>query len=119
MFLLVGLCQRFVFVQGEGVAYRGRILVELSTKLEGKVDKMIETIPSDDLLVVQVQRRLGFLRRTLNISLFKKEQNVKLDLRRSLFSPLFQEVPAEEEILPVCSFSQRFHDPGTWRTNPV
>lgn len=41
--------------QGEGVAYRGRILVELSTKLEGKVDKTVDSIHSDDVLVAQVQ----------------------------------------------------------------
>lgn len=42
-------------LQGEGVAYRGRILVELSTILESKpVNKKLETIPNDDLLVVEV-----------------------------------------------------------------
>ncbi|KTF81949.1 hypothetical protein cypCar_00031813 [Cyprinus carpio] len=42
---------------GEGTAYRGRILVELSTKLDGKPDKFVEEIPSDDLLVVQKYQR--------------------------------------------------------------
>lgn len=41
-------------LQGEGVAYRGRILLELSTKLEGKADQAVENIHSDDILVVQV-----------------------------------------------------------------
>lgn len=41
-------------LQGEGVAYRGRILVELSTKLEGKADKAVDNVPSDDILVAQV-----------------------------------------------------------------
>lgn len=42
-------------LQGEGVAYRGRILVELSTLPESKpVKKNLEMIPSDDLLVVEV-----------------------------------------------------------------
>ncbi|XP_017273942.1 myoferlin-like isoform X2 [Kryptolebias marmoratus] len=45
------------FGEGEGVAYRGRILVELSTKLERKVDKTVESVPSDDLLVVQKYQR--------------------------------------------------------------
>lgn len=36
------------------MAYRGRVLVELSTKLEEKADKTVDSIPSDDLLVVQV-----------------------------------------------------------------
>uniref|UniRef100_A0A8D3D9M2 C2 domain-containing protein n=1 Tax=Scophthalmus maximus TaxID=52904 RepID=A0A8D3D9M2_SCOMX len=43
--------------KGEGVAYRGRILVELSTKLEGKVDKPVDSIHSDDILVKYQRRR--------------------------------------------------------------
>uniref|UniRef100_A0A3Q2Z126 Myoferlin n=1 Tax=Hippocampus comes TaxID=109280 RepID=A0A3Q2Z126_HIPCM len=43
--------------KGEGVAYRGRVLVEMSTKLEGKVDKAVDSIPSDDILVVQKYQR--------------------------------------------------------------
>uniref|UniRef100_A0A8C8HWF3 C2 domain-containing protein n=1 Tax=Oncorhynchus tshawytscha TaxID=74940 RepID=A0A8C8HWF3_ONCTS len=43
--------------KGEGVAYRGRILVELSTKLEGKPDKTVDAIPSDDILVAQKYQR--------------------------------------------------------------
>ncbi|XP_026170893.1 myoferlin isoform X4 [Mastacembelus armatus] len=45
------------FGKGEGVAYRGRILVELSTKLEGKVDKTVDSISSDDILVAQKYQR--------------------------------------------------------------
>ncbi|XP_041829318.1 myoferlin-like isoform X2 [Melanotaenia boesemani] len=45
------------FGEGEGVAYRGRILVELSTKLEGKADKAVDDIHSDDILVVQKYQR--------------------------------------------------------------
>lgn len=41
-------------MQGEGAAYRGRILVELSTKLDGKAETPVEEISSDDILVVQV-----------------------------------------------------------------
>lgn len=47
--------QHFQSLQGEGVAYRGRVLVELSTKLEGKADKTVDSIHSDDILVVQVK----------------------------------------------------------------
>uniref|UniRef100_A0A671TXI0 Myoferlin n=1 Tax=Sparus aurata TaxID=8175 RepID=A0A671TXI0_SPAAU len=43
--------------KGEGVAYRGRIMVELSTKLEGKADKAVDGIPSDDILVKYQRRR--------------------------------------------------------------
>ncbi|KAM4034388.1 LOW QUALITY PROTEIN: myoferlin [Anomaloglossus baeobatrachus] len=49
------------FGKGEGVAYRGRILVELTTKLDGTPAKKIEDIPSDDILVVEkYQRRRKF-----------------------------------------------------------
>lgn len=36
------------------MAYRGRVLVELSTQLDGKIDKNVEDICSDDILVAQV-----------------------------------------------------------------
>ncbi|XP_067908724.1 myoferlin-like [Heterodontus francisci] len=43
--------------KGEGVAYRGRILVELITKLDGNPEKKLEDIPSDDVLVAQKYQR--------------------------------------------------------------
>ncbi|KAK0154254.1 Myoferlin [Merluccius polli] len=43
--------------KGEGVAYRGRVLVQLSTQLEGKVDKAVDDITSDDMLVAQKYQR--------------------------------------------------------------
>ncbi|KAM8924190.1 myoferlin isoform 2-T2 [Pelodytes ibericus] len=49
------------FGKGEGVAYRGRVLVELLTKLDGTPSAKIEDISSDDLLVVEkYQRRRKF-----------------------------------------------------------
>ncbi|KAF7648744.1 hypothetical protein LDENG_00152490 [Lucifuga dentata] len=39
--------------KGEGVAYRGRVLLELTTKLVDKPEQKVEDIPSDDLLVVE------------------------------------------------------------------
>uniref|UniRef100_A0A3Q0RFX8 Dysferlin, limb girdle muscular dystrophy 2B (autosomal recessive) n=1 Tax=Amphilophus citrinellus TaxID=61819 RepID=A0A3Q0RFX8_AMPCI len=39
--------------KGEGVAYRGRVLLELSTKLVDKPEQKTEDIPADDLLVVE------------------------------------------------------------------
>lgn len=41
-------------LQGEGVAYKGRVLVELSTHLDKKVEKNVDDIPRDDVLVAQV-----------------------------------------------------------------
>ncbi|XP_018414191.1 PREDICTED: myoferlin isoform X1 [Nanorana parkeri] len=47
--------------KGEGVSYRGRLLVELVTKLDGTPGKKLEDIPSDDVLVVEkYQRRRKF-----------------------------------------------------------
>ncbi|XP_060781969.1 myoferlin [Neoarius graeffei] len=43
--------------QGEGVAYRGRVLVELSTQLDGKIDKKVDDLNSDDVLVAQKYQR--------------------------------------------------------------
>ncbi|XP_029931461.1 dysferlin isoform X2 [Myripristis murdjan] len=39
--------------KGEGVAYRGRVLMELTTKLVDKLEQKTEEIPPDDLLVVE------------------------------------------------------------------
>ncbi|XP_077084356.1 dysferlin isoform X5 [Siphateles boraxobius] len=39
--------------KGEGVAYRGRVLLELITKLSDQVEQKIEDIHPDDLLVVE------------------------------------------------------------------
>ncbi|XP_061083381.1 myoferlin-like [Conger conger] len=49
------------FGKGEGVAYRGRVLVELTTQLDAKAEKKVDDIPSDDILVAQkYQRRRKF-----------------------------------------------------------
>uniref|UniRef100_A0A665VQX8 Myoferlin like n=1 Tax=Echeneis naucrates TaxID=173247 RepID=A0A665VQX8_ECHNA len=45
------------FGKGDGVAYRGRVLVELSTQLDGKIDKNVDDICSDDILVKYQRRR--------------------------------------------------------------
>uniref|UniRef100_A0A8C8K8N2 C2 domain-containing protein n=1 Tax=Oncorhynchus tshawytscha TaxID=74940 RepID=A0A8C8K8N2_ONCTS len=49
------------FGKGEGVAYRGRVLIELSTQLDGKADSKLDNISSDDILMAQkYQRRRKF-----------------------------------------------------------
>ncbi|KAM8859825.1 myoferlin isoform 2-T2 [Spinachia spinachia] len=49
------------FGKGQGVAYRGRVLVELSTELDDKADRNVDDISSDDVLVAQkYQRRRKF-----------------------------------------------------------
>uniref|UniRef100_A0A8B9KHL5 Myoferlin n=1 Tax=Astyanax mexicanus TaxID=7994 RepID=A0A8B9KHL5_ASTMX len=45
------------FGKGEGAAYRGRVLIELSTKLDGKADTDVEAISNDDILVKYQRRR--------------------------------------------------------------
>lgn len=47
--------------QGEGVAYRGRVLIELSTQLDDKTDKKVEDISNDDILVAQVTASISLL----------------------------------------------------------
>lgn len=36
------------------MAYRGRVLIELTTQLDEKIDKNVDDICSDDILVAQV-----------------------------------------------------------------
>ncbi|XP_048456952.1 dysferlin [Rhincodon typus] len=43
--------------KGEAMAYRGRVLLELSTKLVDQMEQKIEEIPSDDLLRVEKHLR--------------------------------------------------------------
>ncbi|XP_066534334.1 myoferlin isoform X2 [Hoplias malabaricus] len=43
--------------KGEGVAYRGRVLIELSTRLDEKVEKNVDDLSSDDILVAQKYQR--------------------------------------------------------------
>uniref|UniRef100_A0A8D3CGY4 Dysferlin, limb girdle muscular dystrophy 2B (autosomal recessive) n=1 Tax=Scophthalmus maximus TaxID=52904 RepID=A0A8D3CGY4_SCOMX len=43
--------------KGEGVAYRGRVLLEVTTKLVDKPEQKTEDIPSDDLLVQKFLRK--------------------------------------------------------------
>jgi len=42
--------------QGEGVAYRGRVLIELETKMDTQPTKLVEDVLSDDIVRVQVCR---------------------------------------------------------------
>ncbi|KAJ3610380.1 hypothetical protein NHX12_022472 [Muraenolepis orangiensis] len=43
--------------KGEGVAYRGRVLVQLSSKLDEKVDKRVDDLSTDDILLAQKYQR--------------------------------------------------------------
>lgn len=72
------------------MAYRGRVLLELTTKLTEKPEHRAEDVPSDDLLVVEVRDDLHLLE-TLNV-----------DASRPSFSLLLTEVPQKEEVFPVC-----------------
>lgn len=75
--------------QGEGVAYRGRVLLELTTKLSDKPEHKSDDIPSDDLLVVEVRHRNKFKysrrQQTSTISLFISST----------------EISQEKEVLPL------------------
>lgn len=41
-------------LQGEGVAYRGRMLVELETKVTGEMENGVEDLEELDIVLVQV-----------------------------------------------------------------
>ena len=43
-----------IILQGEGVAYRGRLLVELESKLGEEIDKELEVMKGPELIRVQV-----------------------------------------------------------------
>ena len=45
-----------LLLQGEGVAYRGRALVELQTVMGEMPERAVEDIIQDDMLRVQVQK---------------------------------------------------------------
>lgn len=90
--------------QGEGVAYRGRVLLELTTKLVDKPEQRTEDIPSDDLLVVEVRDK----GRSKHID--KQTDTIPLlFLRRSL---CFTEVYEEEEVLSLRSILLGHTTPG-------
>lgn len=63
----------FQLFQGEGVAYRGRVLVQLSTQLDGKTDKNVDDISSDDILVAQVLTPLTPLTVTLSCCIYSSK----------------------------------------------
>jgi len=44
----------FIFSQGEGVAYRGRVLVELATTLNEDIKQATGPLASEDIIAAQV-----------------------------------------------------------------
>lgn len=56
------------FVQGEGVAYRGRVLLSLETKLVEHSEQKVEDLPADDILRVEVRTCSGLGTGTRSLS---------------------------------------------------
>ena len=48
-----------ILFQGEGVAYRGRVLVELETKLGPSSKEVAEDLQSHEIIRVQVLQKLN------------------------------------------------------------
>ncbi|KAF4804147.1 dysferlin [Turdus rufiventris] len=69
--------------KGEGVAYRGRILVELETKLVEHMEQKVEEIPADDILRVEAESFSQFP------ELFLDVQSLPNSLSFSWFSSSF------------------------------
>lgn len=72
------------------MAYRGRVLLELTTKLADKPEHKSDDIPSDDLLVVEVRRRC-------HGSQHSRRQNF-----HQCFPRYPTEISQEKEVLPLC-----------------
>jgi len=47
----------FFFPQGEGVAYRGRVLVELNTTLNEDIKAPTGVLANEDIIKAQVSKR--------------------------------------------------------------
>ena len=45
-----------IFLQGEGVAYRGRVLVELTTTLNEDLKQPIGVLANEDIIAAQVSK---------------------------------------------------------------
>lgn len=52
-------CDCDFLLQGEGVAYRGRLLLSLETKLVEHSEQKVEDLPADDILRVEVRTYSG------------------------------------------------------------
>lgn len=94
------------------MAYRGRVLLEVTTKLVDKPEQRIEDIPSDDLLVVEVRGKEGGRLQTQR----------KVSSAPSLFLNLFlrlTEVSQEEEVLSLRGVLLGHAPPGRRRRHPV
>lgn len=125
--------------QGEGVAYRGRVLIELSTQLDDKTDKKVEDISNDDILVAQVTAnifqtiaswKIHEIEILLNIFFTSITKDYRVLRSQSLFlqnrtkNSCFTyfycaEVPAEKEVFLMCRVPQCLHASGAWRTYSV
>lgn len=75
------------------MAYRGRVLLELTTKLTDKPEQRFDDIPSDDLLVVEVTELTREPKHTTKVSTCPSI---------IVFLSWPAEVSQEEEVLPVC-----------------
>lgn len=101
------------FSKGEGAAYRGRILVELSTKLDRKAEKEVEAISNDDILVAQVIT-------SVEILMISGPFVLRVAFACHFYSLIyFIEIPAKEEVLPVCCVPQCHHDTRARRAYSV
>lgn len=90
------------------MAYRGRVLLELTTKLADKPEHKSDDIPSDDLLVVEVRR--------CDESSYSRRQQTSTS---SLFLIFSTEISQEKEVLPLCGVLLRHAPTGRRRCHPV
>lgn len=86
---------RFFFIilfQGEGVAYRGRVLVELETKLGPSSKEVAEDLQSHEIIRVQVLQKLN---------LWRSNFPFLYDFLQSVLMTDNEKLPSHTSLLPI------------------
>ena len=95
MAYLLFTCSFFFFIilfQGEGVAYRGRVLVELETKLGPSSKEVAEDLQSHEIIRVQVLQKLNLWRSNFSFS---------YDFLQSVSMTANEKLPSHTSLLPI------------------
>ena len=81
-----------ILFQGEGVAYRGRVLVELETKLGPSSKEVAEDLQSHEIIRVQVLQILNLWRSNFSFS---------YDFLQSVSMTANEKLPSHTSLLPI------------------
>ena len=78
-----------ISIQGEGVAYRGRALVELETKMDVEMTKSAEDLQSDEIIRVQVRMPKSALLSSKNVRKILELKSIFKLLKGAFFFLIF------------------------------